>query len=47
MEENLYDTSKLIDAYKKAEEISGYTTIFNLIEFPKALEPFSAVSIKI
>ena len=38
MEENLYDTSKLIDAYKKAEEISGYTTIFNLIEFPKALE---------
>ena len=38
MEENLYDTSKLIDAYKKGEVIHGYTTIFNLIEFPKALE---------
>ncbi|RLI81220.1 type II toxin-antitoxin system VapC family toxin [Archaeoglobales archaeon] len=38
MGENLYDTSKLIDAYKKSEEIHGYTTIFNLVEFPKALE---------
>jgi len=38
MEKNLYDTSKLIEAYKKNEEIHGYTTIFNLIEFPKALE---------
>ena len=38
MEKNLYDTSKLIDAYKKNERIRGYTTIFNLIEFPKALE---------
>ena len=38
MEENLYDTSKLIDAYKKDEKLHGYTTIFNLIEFPKALE---------
>jgi len=38
MEENLYDTSKLIDAYKKSEKIHGYTTIFNLVEFPKALE---------
>ncbi|RLI74571.1 type II toxin-antitoxin system VapC family toxin [Archaeoglobales archaeon] len=38
MEENLYDTSKLIDAYKKSGEIHGYTTIFNLVEFPKALE---------
>ena len=38
MEKNLYDTSKLIDLYKKNEKIQGYTTIFNLIEFPKALE---------
>lgn len=38
MEKSLYDTSKLIDAYKKNENIKGYTTIFNLIEFPKALE---------
>ncbi len=38
MEKDLYDTSRLIDAYKKKEKIRGYTTIFNLIEFPKALE---------
>jgi predicted nucleic acid-binding protein len=38
VEKNLYDTSKLIDAYKRDEKIQGYTTIFNLIEFPKALE---------
>ena len=38
MEKNLYDTNKLIDAYKKNENIKGHTTIFNLIEFPKALE---------
>jgi len=29
---------KLIDAYEKNEKIVGYTTIFNLIEFPKVLE---------
>jgi predicted nucleic acid-binding protein len=34
----LYDTSKLIDAYRRREDIQGYTTIFNIIEFPKALE---------
>lgn len=38
MEESLYDTSRLIDAYKKKETIQGYTTILNLIEFPKAIE---------
>ena len=38
MEESLYDTSRLIDAYKKKETITGYTTIFNIIEFPKAME---------
>ncbi len=38
MEETLYDTSRLIKAYKKKENIKGFTTIFNIIEFPKALE---------
>ena len=38
MEENLYDTSKLIDAYRKGETLHGYTTILNLIEFPKAMD---------
>ena len=38
MEENLYDTSRLIEAYKEKETLDGYTTILNLIEFPKALE---------
>lgn len=38
MEKNLYDTSKLIDVYKRSGEIKGCTTIFNLVEFPKALE---------
>ncbi len=38
MEESLYDTSRLIDAYKKKETIQGCTTVFNLIEFPKAME---------
>jgi len=28
----------LIEAYKSNKDIQGYTTIFNLIEFPKALE---------
>ena len=37
MEENIYDTNKLIDAYKNKEKLNGYTTIFNVIEFPKAL----------
>ncbi len=38
MEKNLYDTNKLIELYKKKESVSGYTTILNVIEFPKALE---------
>lgn len=38
MEESLYDTSRLIEAYKKKETIQGYTTILNLLEFPKAIE---------
>lgn len=38
MEKNLYDTNKLIELYKNEESVNGYTTILNLIEFPKALE---------
>ena len=38
MEEKLYDTSKLIECYKNRIPVRGYTTILNLIEFPKALE---------
>ena len=38
MEKTLYDTNRLIEAYRKKEKIKGYTTIYNIIEFPKALE---------
>ncbi len=38
MEESIYDTNKLIDAYRERETLDGYTTILNLIEFPKAIE---------
>jgi tRNA(fMet)-specific endonuclease VapC len=38
MEEVVYETNKLIDFLKKGKvDLTGYTTIFNLIEFPKAL----------
>ncbi|MBO3763415.1 MAG: type II toxin-antitoxin system VapC family toxin [Candidatus Brockarchaeota archaeon] len=37
MEGDLYDTSKLIEMYKKGGAVHGYTTILNLIEFPKAI----------
>ncbi len=38
MEESLYDTNSLIDAYREKETIDGCTTILNIIEFPKAVE---------
>ncbi len=38
MEESIYDTNRLIDAYRERETLDGYTTILNLIEFPKAIE---------
>ncbi|HLB70232.1 MAG: hypothetical protein OIN88_01720 [Candidatus Methanoperedens sp.] len=38
MEESLYDTNTLIDAFKEKETIEGCTTILNIIEFPKAIE---------
>ena len=37
MAEDLYDTSYLLDAMKAGLELSGLTTIFNILEFPKAL----------
>ena len=39
MEEILYDTSALINLFKSGkEEARGYTTILNVVEFPKALD---------
>jgi len=38
MEKILYDTSSLINAYKQRKQLAGYTTIFNVVEFPKVLE---------
>ena len=39
MEEIIYDTSYLIDLYKKGtRKLTGFTTILNIVEFPKALE---------
>ncbi len=38
MEKSLFDTNRLIDAYRGGESLDGYTTILNLIEFPKAIE---------
>jgi tRNA(fMet)-specific endonuclease VapC len=39
MEEVVYDTNELINALKKGKlDINGFTTIFNVVEFPKALE---------
>jgi hypothetical protein len=39
MEDVVYDTNKLIDLLKKGKlDVKGFTTIFNLLEFPKTLE---------
>ena len=38
MEEILYDTGSLINAYKQRKQPAGYTTILNVVEFPKLLE---------
>nr|HDO80728.1 PIN domain-containing protein [Candidatus Bathyarchaeota archaeon] len=34
----LYDTNVIIEALKEGRKINGYTTILNLVEFPKGLE---------
>ncbi|WP_258084060.1 PIN domain-containing protein [Thermococcus thermotolerans] len=38
MEKALYDTNFLIDALKSGEKLDGYTTVLNIVEFPRALE---------
>jgi tRNA(fMet)-specific endonuclease VapC len=39
MEEVVYDTNQLIDFLKRGKrDLKGFTTIFNIIEFPKAVE---------
>jgi tRNA(fMet)-specific endonuclease VapC len=39
MEEIVYDTNQLIDFSRKGKfNLTGFTTIFNVIEFPKAAE---------
>jgi len=39
MEEVVYDTNQLINLLKNGEQnIAGFTTILNIIEFPKALD---------
>jgi hypothetical protein len=39
MEEVVYDTSLLIDLLEKGKfAAKGFTTIFNIVEFPKALD---------
>ena len=37
MEENFYDTNILIEFTKKRQKLRGYTSIINIVEFPKAL----------
>jgi len=37
MAENLYDSSELIELIKSGHQPEGYTTILNLIEFPKGV----------
>jgi predicted nucleic acid-binding protein len=45
MEEIVYDTNELIDFLKKSKlGINGFTTIFNVVEFPKALD-FEALTV--
>ena len=39
MEEIVYDTNQLINFLKSGKRnVKGFTTIFNIIEFPKALD---------
>ena len=38
MEKVLYDTNVLIEAVKSRKKLEGYTTVLNVVEFPRALE---------
>ena len=46
MGESLFDTNRLIDFQRSNQrEIEGFTTIFNIIEFPKSLEFFKKLKV--
>ena len=46
MGENLFDTTKLIDFQKSGkQDIEGYTTIYNLIEFPRSVGYFTKLKV--
>ena len=38
MEKALYDTNVLIEVVKSRKKLKGYTTVLNIVEFPRALE---------
>ena len=38
MEEALYDTNVLIEVVKSGKKLNGYTTVLNIVEFPRGLE---------
>jgi predicted nucleic acid-binding protein len=39
MEEVVFDTNALIDLFRNGKKtVKGFTTVFNVIEFPKAVE---------
>ncbi len=38
MDKVLYYTSRVINVYKQRKQLAGYTTIFNVVEFPKSLD---------
>jgi len=46
MGKNLFDTNRLIDFYKaKQKDIKGFTTILNIIEYPKSIDYFPNIKI--
>lgn len=46
MGENFFDTNWLIELYKlKQKDIEGYTSILNIIEYPKSLDFFTKLKI--
>ena len=47
MGESLFDTNWLMHLYNKGKKDEiGYTTIFNIIEYPKALDFFTKIEIR-
>lgn len=42
----LFDTNRLIEyAKENKKDLKGYTTVFNIIEFPKIIEFFSNIDV--